>query len=206
MPTLITSLVTHLLQLARITRLGIALLIIVSGLLAAGQQTSATATQAANRVYLPFMASSGQAAPDPAPGPQESSFFVEPDKKTSRPGLAIDARGGMHMAYRYHVPYAEHPQVVYAYCPPPSAQCTDPAKWGRVAFLDRAEEVQIELTPAGAPRLLAMLGDAENSFGAMFVYLECDANCLSEDSWSAIGVQTRNDTLGRAFEGRRLIS
>ncbi len=200
---------------ARAFNFGVVLLILASALLGGLPNTmfaatnSAPSVQATGNVYLPLIGGTSPTTPGPQPPtqpptqppvPQSSGFFVEPEKKTSRPGIAIDSQGGLHMAYRYHVPYAQHPQVVYAYCPPPSAQCTDPAKWGRVAFLDRAEEVQIELTPAGKPRLLAMLGDAEGSFGSMFVYLECDANCLNEESWSAIGVQTRNDSLGRAFE------
>jgi hypothetical protein len=167
-----------------------------------GEETGEAARQAPNPIYLPMLVKASEANPQPTPTPEPrpQGFFVEPAKKTSRPGLQIDAQGGMHMAYRYHVPYAEHPQVVYAYCPPPSSQCTDPARWGRVAFLDRAEEVQIRLTPGGKPRLLAMIGEAEDSFSSLFVYAECDTNCLSEDSWSAIGVQTRRDTLGQVSE------
>jgi hypothetical protein len=160
---------------------------------------------AVSTVYLPLVGRPGQPQPTPDPGPkpdpepQQAGFFVEPEKKTGRPGVAVDPQGGLHMAYRYHVPYAQHPQVVYAYCPPPSEQCGNPAKWGRVAFLDRAEEVQIELTPAGKPRLLALLGDAEGSLSSLYVYAECNADCLNEDSWSGIGVTTRSDTLGSAL-------
>lgn len=203
---------------ARAAQAALALLLLAGALLAAlprlaGATPPAPARgeagppdlDAATTLYLPLLRGGAQPPADPGPGPgpgpdpQRGGFFVEPEKKTGRPGVAIDARGGLHMAYRYHVPYAQHPQVVYAYCPPPSAQCGDPAKWGRVAFLDRAEEVQIELTPAGQPRLLALLGDAENSFSSLFVYAECDANCLDVDSWSGIGVQTRSDSLGSAL-------
>lgn len=202
------------LRLARLAQCGLALMLLAGSLLATlpgradanDAEAGSAQVGGVNTVYLPLLAGGTGATspqpgpgPGPGPGPTSTGFFVEPEKKTSRPGVAIDPQGGLHMAYRYHVPYAQHPQVVYAYCPPPSAQCTNPAKWGRVAFLDRVEEVQIELTPAGKPRLLALVGDAEGSLSSLFVYAECDSDCLNVESWSGIGVQTKNDTLGSAL-------
>lgn len=165
----------------------------------------AAAAEALYQVHLPLVAD-GRAptssppptpgpSPTPGPGPAQAGFFVEPERKTGTAAVAVDAQGGSHMAYRYYVPAAEHPQVVYAYCPPPASGCGDPAKWSRVALYDGVEEVQLELTPAGKPRLLVLIGASQGQ-DAFFAYAECDASCLSVDGWNAIGVQTKRDVIG----------
>jgi hypothetical protein len=168
-------------------------------------RANGAAVEAPHQVYLPLLAGSRAPAssptptpgpsPTPGPGPSQSGFFVEPERKTGTAATAIDAQGGSHMAYRYYVPAAEHPQVVYAYCPPPASQCGDGARWGRVALYDGVEEVQLELTPAGTPRLLVLIGASQGQ-DAFFAYAECDANCLTTDGWNAIGVQTKRDVVG----------
>lgn len=110
-------------------------------------------------------------------------IFQEPDKKTGTPDIAIDAAGGSHMAYAYHVPVAENPDLIYAYCPPPAASCTDQNRWQRLNLSGPVDQVQISLTADGHPRILAR-GDSSKGGYKNYYYGECDSNCTSDTSWN----------------------
>lgn len=168
---------------------GLALLCVLWGTLpsAYAQQRDVPAQQSSTqrRIFLPFLsggAASGEPV-DPQPDPVGGAIFMEPDKKTSSAGVAVDAQGGLHVAYGYSVPLNEAPQAVYLYCPGPASACTDPNRWNGVALADRIKEVQLQLTPSGQPRLL-LRSDRADGRGDDFAYAACDANCTSPESWA----------------------
>jgi hypothetical protein len=137
--------------------------------------------------FLPYI-SAPSAPPQPAPPAEGSAIFMEPNSKTGSPDIAIDAQGGTHLVYRYHVPVNENPDGIYAYCPAPSSSCADPARWQRLNIGGPVDSIQIALTPAGQPRVLAIGPSQGNSSYASYYYGECNANCLSEAGWSFVNV------------------
>lgn len=102
-------------------------------------------------------------------------IFQEPDKKTGTPDIAIDAAGGSHMVYAYHVPVAENPDLIYAYCPRPASSCTDQARWQRLNLSGPVDQAQISLTAEGHPRILAR-GESSKGGYENYYYGECDSN------------------------------
>lgn len=175
----------------------IALIFTLGGLLllgaAIGPTAAAPATPEASstQVFLPLVRRSGDLAPPPPPSGADGALFMQPDTKVAGPSLRVDAQGGMHLAYYDAVPLAEHPAVTYAYCPPPAAQCADGSTWQRLRMGDQIDMAQLELTPAGHPRLLLGYHDLASSY-EVFIYGECDSNCTAgESAWQFVGVTTR---------------
>jgi hypothetical protein len=124
----------------------------------------------------------------PAPLPVfNGAFFVEPNTKTGSASVAVDAQGGVHLAYAYYLPDAEHPAAVYLYCPPTS-DCADFASWNGVSMGDYVNEVQLALTPAGQPRLLFRATSGVYTNGNDFFYAACDQTCLDPARWSYVHV------------------
>jgi hypothetical protein len=132
----------------------------------------------------------------PPPNGASGALFMQPEKKVAGPSLKVDAQGGMHMVYYDSVPLAEKPAATYAYCPPPAAQCGDSSKWSYLSMGDQIDQAQLQLTPAGNPRLL--LGyHALSQYAELYIYGECDSNCTaSEDSWNFIAVTSRSLAAG----------
>jgi hypothetical protein len=157
-------------------------------------QPAAAQDEGENLLHIPLLMRGGVAVtpppppPDPNPNPpSRAAIFAEPEKKTGGPTVLVDAQGGVHIAYNYHVPLDEtgSPDAIYAYCPPPASQCAQRDRWGAVNLGGPVDGVQLALTPAGKPRLLAVV---PNNSKKEFVYGECDDNCLTNDGWSFITV------------------
>lgn len=148
-------------------------------------------------VALPLVVRDGSTQPPPAtptpePDGESGALFMQPDKKVAGPSIKVDAQGGMHLAYYDSVPLAEMPAATYAYCPPPASQCDDGSKWSYLSIGDQIDEVQLQLTPEGYPRLLVGYHDLAN-FAEVYFYGECNSNCTaSEDSWNFIAVTQRS--------------
>ncbi|KAB8141070.1 hypothetical protein F8S13_21365 [Chloroflexia bacterium SDU3-3] len=152
-------------------------------------------------VYLPLV-SRGQAqtptpetptpeTPTPDPGGADGALFLQPTKKVGGPAIQVDAQGGMHVAFYDAITLAEHPQATYAYCPPPAAQCADGSKWASVSFSDQVDEVQLQLTPTGHPRMLFSVHDT-SGLSKSYVYAECDARCSADaGAWRFATVASR---------------
>jgi hypothetical protein len=153
------------------------------------------APQASHAVYLPMIARGGSpTTPPPTPPPTEASgaLFMQPQKKIAGPSIKVDAQGGMHLAYYGAVPLADKPAATYAYCPPPAAQCGDSRKWSFLSMGDQIDEVQLQLTPQGHPRLLLGYHDTAK-FLRVYIYGECDSNCTAgESSWAFVAVTVRS--------------
>lgn len=141
-------------------------------------------------VYIPLAVRPGKQEPQPPPPPPpvtKGAFFVSEEGKTNSAGLAIDAKGGMHMVFAVFTELANHPPAVYAYCPGPAAACADPNKWQAVGLSDLVDEVQIKLTSDGKPRLL-IRKMREGYLQDEYVYAECDAGCTEQAQWRLTSV------------------
>lgn len=138
-------------------------------------------------MYLP-MISTAQSTQQNEPKSGKQALFQEPNKKTGTPDVAIDAQGGTHMVYAYHVPVADNPDLVYAYCPAPASACSDASRWRRINLGGPVDHAQIELTPAGTPRIVARGDSQEKSGFKNYYYGECNNDCLADSGWNFAAV------------------
>ncbi len=146
---------------------------------------SLSATAASGyRVFLPLVVKPGGEIPD------EGELFLPALSNTADPSLAIDALGGLHVAYR---PTSLQPgggyPVHYAYCP---AHCDEAAQWAAIAVGDAGwlgEDVRLALTPQGQPRLIWFFQDSLSQDGS-FVYAECNQDCTNPANWQSLSVTT----------------
>lgn len=145
--------------------------------------------------------------PAQAAGP--FAFFADPSFKTSNASIAVDSAGGLHLAFYYYEP-ANHQRptyAVYAYC---ARQCDNDASWGSVGFGQDVREVELELTPAGTPRLLITAESTVYTAGKDYFYAACDNGCTQAAGWSfshiasgwtsAIALDNDDELAQRAFE------
>lgn len=178
--------------------LGALLLIIFAGRAPAGAQEPAPAAAEGTTIYLPLLRGGGQQQPPPTTVPTDPPLtpvpvaggaqFFTTDVKTNDADIAVDPSGGMHVAFKTFVAEVEHPAAYYGYCPGnPATACGDGAGWKFISFGERVDEVQLELTADGRPRLLIRWRQ-ESSLNYEYVYAECDGNCTGENSWSGMVV------------------
>jgi hypothetical protein len=124
--------------------------------------------------------------PDPGPDPVRSDFFVDQASRTSSADVAVDANGGIHVAgYYYQTFNTGQTAAFYRYC---ASGCDNAANWKQVNLLDLVNEVQVEVTPAGKPRLLIRTS-RDQAEGPEFYYAECNANCTNAAGWKTVEVQ-----------------
>ena len=149
----------------------------------AGAEPAAPPSPAARRTVFVPVANNAMRADDPAPQPGNlAAFFVSTEGKTNTAGSAVDRNGGMHMAFTVFASVGQHPPAVYAYCPGPAASCASSDGWKAVGLSDLVEEVQLQLTPEGKPRLL-IRKQRDGHTQDEYVYGECDSNCTEAASW-----------------------
>lgn len=128
----------------------------------------------------------------PAGQTEEGAWFMEPYTKTGGADIQVDLQGGLHLAYRYHLPDVEGTAAAYLYCPPPTTQCADMQQWHPVKLLNLVREVQLELTADGRPRLLIQTNSAQYPGGGEdYHYAECNQNCNDPQQWQVTLVATR---------------
>lgn len=127
-----------------------------------------------------------------------SKFFVATEQKTGSANIAVDSKGGVHLAL-----YAEVPvegtlsnALFYLYCPGPMAQCGDleNGQWQGMSGLYGVREVQLELTSAGHPRILVQADSIVYSGGKDYIYIECNQSCTDGSNWSGDIVVTTDGT------------
>ncbi|MEZ4861908.1 MAG: hypothetical protein R3C14_11390 [Caldilineaceae bacterium] len=113
-----------------------------------------------------------------------NSFFVETEWKTSSGDIVVDSSGGMHVAHAYYEAAGGSAPVgsVYLHC---ASQCEEGANWHSVHFPQQVDEVQLQLTANGLPRLLMHGTDsAVQTGGHDYYYAECNANCDLPENWT----------------------
>ncbi|HEU5090588.1 MAG TPA: hypothetical protein VFT99_24210 [Roseiflexaceae bacterium] len=163
------------------------------------QASSAAEAVLNTRAFLPLVVapSSNPSSPTPTdpvptPGGADGALFLEPGQKIASPTILADAQGGLHAAYYYYVAAVNNPDAVYAYCPPPATQCLDAGNWQHVRVFGPVGEVQLQLTPAGQPRLLAasLTSGYAGRLLQTYQYAECDAGCLNAQNWHKADITT----------------
>ncbi len=128
----------------------------------------------------------------PAP-PVRPAIFVDTQWKTSSASMAVDAQGGLHMAYYYYEPSGgQSPTAaVYLYCP---TLCESGDNWHGVSMGEGVSEVQVALTAAGQPRMLYRTTSTVQSGGNDYHYAECNTDCTNPASWMSTRVVTSYGT------------
>lgn len=140
------------------------------------------------RVFLPIISGGTEITPPPATG----GFFLIPtpdiELPTSHPTLAVDAAGGVHVAFTPRSATQDNPTrpAYYAYCP---ANCTGPTAFTRVSLSDGVEFASLALTPAGQPRLL-LRKRLQSTY--LFQFWQCDGGCTNPAQW-------RSGDIGAAY-------
>lgn len=171
---------------------------------------TATPTSSATATTTTTATATVTATPTPPPAARlGTGIFMDTQWRTSSSSLAVDAQGGKHLAYVYFEPVhtadphggANPTTAVYRFC---AAQCEQVENWSTVRLGEHVSEVQIELTPAGQPRLL-LLVRAEAAWGRAdrYVYAECDAQCSQPAQWKLGEVITLPNDLSLRFAEER---
>ena len=127
----------------------------------------------------------GDNPPPPPPPVEEWAFFADMQFRTASADIVTDAQGGKHLAYLYYQAAGDNAptNAVYLYC---AADCDNTANWHGVNLGDIVNEIQLELTPAGQPRVLYRTASESN--GQNFFYAECDQSCTDPAQWRVIGI------------------
>lgn len=161
----------------------------------ANAASSATETQAGkSKIFVP-MARSIRASTTPPPTETgKGALYLSKAIKTASASSEVDAAGGMHAAFVHFVPLADHPAAVYGVCSPGGDRCGSAANWQFVQLTDRAEEVQLALTPAGQPRLLIVGDSVLYPGGKDYIYAACDLGCTSAANWATERVFSSDGT------------
>ena len=115
--------------------------------------------------------------------------------------LRYDAEGRPHVAAVIRVKDeagTEQLLGAYQYC---EADCDKPESWtgpalgpaftDHLAAIEIKPQISLALTKAGQPRILFLLKDDAGQKKA--VYFECDDNCISGDTWTAIVVSDHEE-------------
>ncbi len=115
-------------------------------------------------------------------------FFLPHDDSARVSETAVDAAGGVHVAYKSLYDVNGITPVYYAYC---SANCDQVANWSSVVVGDArlGSAPALAVTATGQPRLVwtyrtTTLGDDH------YVYAACDSNCLTAANWSEVELLT----------------
>jgi hypothetical protein len=162
--------------------------------------TSAQADDKAvsSSIWIPFAVNGkvepGENNPPPPPPPADEkpwAFFADPKWSTNSASIAIDAKGGIHLAYHYYESVFDGAptNAVYEYC---AGACDKAASWKSLSLGANVNEIQLELTAEGHPRLLYRVPTDEN--GQAFYYAECNQNCTQASSWKGAAVASNRGT------------
>ncbi len=77
---------------------------------------------------------------------------------------------------------------MYGVCAAPVTRCADAANWTYVQLADGVRDVQLQLTPAGQPRLLIVTSSTVYANGKDYLYAACDSSCTNRNQWSVVRV------------------
>jgi hypothetical protein len=104
--------------------------------------------------------------------------------------LAVDAQGGVHVAYavRTGVDQDQRP-AYYAYC---AADCSLPEQWAQARLtLDTwVADVRVALDPNGHPRLLIFSHPPADVASNHYTYAVCDQGCTDPGQWTLTPIVT----------------
>lgn len=148
------------------------------------------------RIHLPMLATERVETPPPPPPPALGGVFPVDETRTTSPAILLDAAGGTHIAMAGYGPASERPPVYYGYCAP-GKDCVSPTSWQLTAIDANAEQAQLQLSPAGKPRIIYRTGLNAAGTARDYYYAECNGACTSAASWAKarIASTTRTDPL-----------
>jgi hypothetical protein len=123
-------------------------------------------------------------------GSVPSGFFTHREYLMYNGAIAVDANGGIHMAFNVSdEKHEENPTgepALYTYCPGPATACADPSKWSTLVNLtERVTQVQIAVTADGRPRLLVGRARTDQNW-TEYIYFACEQQCTNVDNWSGL--------------------
>ena len=153
--------------------------------------TPRTATPTATRTATPTPT---QTTTPPTPPGTEGALFLNRTNKTDSASIAVDAAGGIHLAYAAYEHVGGQRPAYYAYCAP-TVDCGIGSNWVTVSLSDDVEEVQLALTKAGHPRLLLRGDEPTAPFDTLFQYAACDVNCTDLANWTGVNLATSTYSL-----------
>jgi hypothetical protein len=162
-----------------------------------GRENAAASGQN-NTIYLPLLVKPGTAQPGPTPTPSptpsptpppdntgEGALFLDKTRQTNSAYIQVDSSGGMHVAYAaFGLDSSGQSAAYYRTCQPAATDCSQVANWPGIAISDDVQEVQLQLTAAGQPRMLLKTGSGKG----FFQYAACDANCTNPAQWDLLDV------------------
>lgn len=135
---------------------------------------------------------------------QRAGHFAEPARSTASADIAVDAAGGLHMAYVHYEPSAEGASAVYAFCAGGPEACADVTAWSTVQLGSATRDVQVAARPDGRPRLLISAESQTQGGGTDYIYAECEGACDQAASWTLTVVATSWDNSISSFLSDRL--
>jgi hypothetical protein len=144
---------------------------------------------------LPLIVAPGVPDQPLPPPPASNGFFALEGFLTYNAATAIDAQGGVHMAFYTSDERQAEPRgtpAYYLYCPAGALGCADPSKWSTLVQMDSSvNEVQIVVTPDGRPRLLVRRSGERYTYD--YDYWACEQQCTNAENWAGLRV---NDAQG----------
>ena len=138
--------------------------------------------------YLPMIIQGNTVTTPPPPPPPtqvKGNLFIDTQFKTSSASIQVDAQGGMHLAYNYYEPAIEGRPTygVYLYCP---SACEKSASWNGVGMGELVNEIQLQLTGDGKPRIVFRTNSQARENGHDYFYASCDQQCTDPNKWGYI--------------------
>lgn len=128
------------------------------------------------------------AAPNLAPVKQSSDIPLPNVVFGTDASLALAGDGSVHVAFSPDAPLRVNVYPVqYAYC---ATNCSQESNWGAIAIGEARYDgggMRLRLDPQGRPRVMWFAKDIGLREG-IYVYAECNQNCLRSTNWKAIGL------------------
>jgi hypothetical protein len=123
-------------------------------------------------------------------GSVQGGFFAHREYLTYNAATAVDAKGGIHLAFNVsNEKHEDNPPgspALYTYCPGPATACADPSKWSTlVSFTERVNQVQVAVTRDGRPRLLLGRNRTDQNW-TEYIYFACEQQCSNPDNWAGL--------------------
>ncbi|MHB1339071.1 MAG: hypothetical protein ACYCYG_09660 [Bellilinea sp.] len=113
---------------------------------------------------------------------------------TDGPSLAVDANGGVHVAYTAYTSDANgNRPAYYTYCP---SNCTSQASFSApVIFNGKIDHVNLALDAQGHPRIIWVGSDPLQQKLIAYVYAACNTGCTSAANWQMARVDALDNVL-----------
>jgi hypothetical protein len=123
-------------------------------------------------------------------GAVPNGFFAHREYLTYNAATAVDAKGGIHLAFNVsdekHEDNPTGQPALYTYCPGPASACADPSKWSTLVNLtERVNQVQIAVTSDGRPRMLVGRYRTDQNWSE-YIYFACDQECTNPGNWAGL--------------------